>query len=108
MKKGIAEYNLALLMALIIALALMALYLGWIKGSGENVERERNKLTSQAGCLVKSDFCGQTDNKACIHTYDGKNECGCRAWLGIDSNEDCAPGKKCVSDIRGTNYGKCQ
>lgn len=103
-----SEYNFALMMALVIALVLLALYLGWIKSSGENVERDRNEIISAAGCLAKQDFCGNTDNKACVHTVEGKNECGCRAWKGIDNNEDCAAGKKCVSEIRGTNYGKCQ
>ncbi len=106
MKKGISEYNFALLMALVIALVMLAVYLGWIKGSGENMERERNQMVAAAGCLTKSDFCGNADNKACINTYDGKNECGCWAWLGVEANENCGPGKKCVSE-RGTNYGKC-
>ncbi|MBI4167767.1 MAG: hypothetical protein HY515_02320 [Candidatus Aenigmarchaeota archaeon] len=107
MKKGISEYNLALLMALIVALVLLAFYLGWIKSSGENVERERNKIASQAGCLANDVCKTQDNNKACVYTYEGKNECGCRAWFGADSNADCATGKKCISP-RGTNYGTCQ
>ncbi len=110
MRKGISEIQLALLMSLVIALVLLFIYAGWITNTGKNIENDRNQIISAAGCLAKQGSCGTTDNKACIYTYDGKNECGCRAWLGVEGNEDCnkEAGKKCVSDIRGTNYGTCK
>lgn len=104
MRKGISEIQLALLMSLVIALVLLFIYAGWITRTGENVENDRNQIISAAGCLAKPGSCGSDNNKACIYTYDGKNECGCRAWLG---DADCSPSKKCVSE-RGTNYGNCQ
>ncbi|MBI2085151.1 MAG: hypothetical protein HYT71_01410 [Candidatus Aenigmarchaeota archaeon] len=103
---GIAEYNFALLMGLVIALVMLAVYLGWIKGSGENVERERNQMVAAAGCLADNSCAKLSSDKFCINTYEGKNECGCWAWMGIDGNAGCGPGKRCVSE-RGTNYGKC-
>ncbi|MFH0890206.1 MAG: hypothetical protein V1836_03655 [Candidatus Aenigmatarchaeota archaeon] len=104
--KALTEATLAVLIGFIIALVFAFLMLGWVENSGDNIERERSKLASTAGCLTKENACGFDDNKACVYTLDGQNACGCRAWLGIDKNGDCAEGKKCSSE-RGTNYGFC-
>ena len=104
--KGISEYTFAIFMGFFIALVLLALMWGWLMDTEEQSERERQKVISAAGCLADDRCEKQADNKACVHTIEGENECGCRAWLGIGENPDCAAGKTCVSP-RGTNYGIC-
>ncbi|MBI4176848.1 MAG: hypothetical protein HY516_00615 [Candidatus Aenigmarchaeota archaeon] len=105
-KKGVSEYNIAVFMSLIIGVVLLAFMILWVKGSEEKQQRERNTVLAAAGCLENNVCEKQAFNKACIHTTDQKNECGCRAWLGVESNEDCGAGKICKS-LGGTNYGSC-
>ncbi len=104
--KGVTEYNIAMFMGFMIALVLLLLMLGWVKNSGEKQQRERNAILAAAGCLEKDACVSQATNKACVHTLEGTNECGCRSWFGIENNADCSTGQRCIS-AAGTNYGAC-
>jgi len=104
--KAITERTFAVFVGFIIALVLIYLMSEWVISSGESSERERNQIISAAGCLAENNCEHQASNKACIHTIDGENLCGCRSWKGIENNPDCASGQRCVSP-RGANYGSC-
>lgn len=106
--KGVSEYQIALVIAVVFLLALLAITMGWLKMSEEDTKDAVQTAGATAGCANDESQCASNpQGSACVHdSVNDKNICGCRAWLGIENNPDCASGKKCDS-ARGTNYGTC-
>ncbi|MFH1105947.1 MAG: hypothetical protein V1731_01920 [Candidatus Aenigmatarchaeota archaeon] len=106
--KGVSEYNIALVIAVVFLLALLAITLGWLKVMDDDTKEASRTIDASAGCASDESVCASNpQGYACVHdSMNSKNICGCRAWLGIDANPDCATGMKCES-AKGTNFGLC-